>query len=356
MIEIDGSVGEGGGQILRTALSLSCACGTPFRMVNIRRNRKRPGLMPQHLTAVRAAGRISGAEVSGDHPGSVTLSFAPGRATGGEYAFDVGTAGSTLLVFQTLLLPLLLAKRQSALTLTGGTHVPFSPSFHYVSSVFLTALARMGGNVELSIVSFGFFPRGGGTIRAIIHPAGKILPLRAEERGRVLSIDGCSAAGRLPRDIAVRQRDAAQDRLRAGIGDIGIPLHIELSGAPTPGRGTFIFLRANAENIAAGFTALGGPGKRAEAVGKEAAEEMIAYLDTGAALDPHLPDQLVPYMALCGEESVLTTSRVTPHLQTNLQVTGLFRNYSRNLEGETGKPGRLAVRGEPHPANRGGRP
>lgn len=353
MIEIDGSVGEGGGQILRTALSFSCACGIPFRMVNIRRNRRKPGLMPQHLTAVRAAGRISGAEMSGDRPGSATLSFVPGPARGGEYAFDVGTAGSTLLVLQTLLLPLLLSPGESTVTLTGGTHVPFSPSFHYVSSVFLPALSRMGGSVELFIASYGFFPRGGGTIRAIVHPAEKFLPLRAEERGRVLSIDGCAAAGRLPRDIAMRQRDAALGKLRSGLGSADVPFRIEIAGAPTPGRGTFTFLRATTENGAAGFTALGEPGKRAETVGEEAAEELLAYLATGAALDPHLPDQLVPYMALCGEESVLTTSRITPHLRTNLQVIGLFRDYFRSVEGETGTPGRLAVRGEPHPANRG---
>ncbi len=343
MIEIDGSRGEGGGQILRTALALSCLYRKPFRIVKIRRNRKKPGLQPQHLTGVRAAQAVSGAKVAGDSAGSTELTFSPGEVKAGEYAFDVGTAGSTLLVLQTLLPPLSLAESGSRITLTGGTHVPFSPSFDYASEVFAPALAKLGLDVRLSIESYGFYPRGGGKIRAEIRPAGKILPFGMSNRGKLLGIAGTSAVGRLPRSIAERQRRSAEEKIRSGIAGADDRVRIGLLEAPTPDRGTFLFLRAASENSIAGFTALGSIGKRAEEVGEEAAAELIEYDSTGSALDAHLPDQVVTYLSLCGEKSEFTTSRITQHLLTNLWVTGLFRSFAHRIEGEIGKPGRVTI-------------
>jgi len=343
MIEIDGSHGEGGGQILRTALALSCMFRKPFRIINIRRNRQKPGLGPQHLTGVRAAQSVSGAQVTGDRTGSTELTFSPGEVKAGDYSFDVGTAGSTLLVLQTLLPPLLFAENRSTVTLTGGTHVPFSPSYPYVFGVFTPVLAKLGMEVRLSIESYGFYPRGGGKIRAEIRPAAKILPLRMAERGKLLAITGSSAVGRLPRSIAERQRKAATEKIRSGIGESEVGVRIDLLEAPTPGQGTFLFLHAASENGAAGFTSLGAIGKRAEAVGEEAARNFLDYYSSHAALDPNLPDQIVIYLSFCAERSVFTTSRISRHLLTNLWVIGLFHAFTYSIDGEAGKPGKVSI-------------
>lgn len=343
MIEIDGSHGEGGGQILRTALALSCLFRKPFRIFNIRRNRKKPGMMPQHLAAVRAMQRISGAKAVGDEPGSIELSFSPGDVSPGDYVFDIGTAGSATLLLQTLLPPLLFAGDRSTLTLTGGTHVPFSPSFHYVSGIFAPVLARLGIEVRLSIESYGFYPRGGGKILAEILPAGELSPLKLAKRGKILDVTGCSVVGRLPVSIAERQRNEAAERIRAGLKDVRFRLGIDIQNAPTPGRGTFLYLQSASENAAAGFTSLGAIGKRAETVGTEAAEDLLGYCSTGAVLDPHLPDQIALYLSLCKGESVLTTSYVTHHLLTNLWVIARFHAFTHSLDGEVGKPGSLAI-------------
>jgi RNA 3'-terminal phosphate cyclase (ATP) len=343
MIEIDGSHGEGGGQILRTALALSCLYRKPFRIAKIRRNRKKPGLQPQHLTCVRASQAISGARVTGDRTGSPELTFSPGEVKGGDFSFDVGTAGSTLLVLQALLPPLLFSDTGSAVTLTGGTHVPFSPSYHYVSGIFVPALAMLGLEVRLSIESYGFYPRGGGKIRADIRPAGKILPMRLPKRGRLREITGFSAVGRLPRSIAERQKKAATEKIRTGVADAEAGVRIDLLEAPTHGQGTFLYLHASSEISFAGFTSLGAIGKRAETVGEEAARHFLDYYSTDAALDPHLPDQIVSYLPRSTERSVFTTSRITQHLLTNLWVTGLFQSFTHRIEGATGEPGRVTI-------------
>jgi RNA 3'-terminal phosphate cyclase (ATP) len=380
MVEIDGSYGEGGGQILRTALSLSCLFKKPFRIFNIRKARKKPGLMPQHLTCVRAAQLLSNAEVTGDQKGSTELVFSPGEVKGGDFYFDIGTAGSTSLVLQTIIPALIfspphppLAKggrggvslgkegfegQKTTIILKGGTHVPFSPSFHYLVCVFAPFLKMIGIDLQLAIDSYGFYPKGGGKVRADIFPIKNIKPLNIMERGKILRLRGYSGVGNLPLTIAERQRNALLKSLmthgfteeqlvippcppleRGGKGGFDI----ELLDIPTPGQGTFIFLQSESENSIAGFTSLGERGKRAEVVGEEAAIEFLRYFSTNAALDSHISDQIVLYLSVCKEESVFTTSCITQHVLTNLWVIGLFHEFRYSVEEEIGKPGTVKI-------------
>lgn len=342
MIEIDGSFGEGGGQILRTALSLSCLLQKPFEIINIRKNRKKPGLMPQHLVCVEAAQRISGARVEGGEKGSTRLSFSPGRVKGGEYVFDIGTAGSTSLVAQTVVPALLFAGRRSSITLRGGTHVPFSPPFHYLSEVFAPLLEKMGIMVRFSLVSCGFYPRGGGEIHAEVFPAGEILPVHMTKRGTITAVRGYSGVGNLPLSIAERQRSVVLEKVQSLEG-MPSPVTIELLEAPTPGQGTFVFLLVEAEQTRAGFSSIGEKGKKAEIVGGEAADELIRYYQGHAALDQHMADQIVLYMALCKGESTFTTACITEHLLTNLWVIRRFLPVRSEVGGERGEKGDVTV-------------
>lgn len=294
---LDGSHGEGGGQILRTALALSGITGTPFRMVHIRRGRPRPGLQPQHLAAVRAAAAACDARVTGAVKGSLEILFHPGRIRGGELEEEIGTAGSVSLLLQTVVPILLFAEGPSRVQLTGGTHVPWSPSWHYVAGVFAPLLARLGCRVAPELDRCGFYPAGGGIARALVELAAGIQPLQLLEQGPLLRVTGVSAAGKLPLSIAARQRDAALAVLREGLGE-RVPVEIEAATVPSRTPGTFLFLRGESQDAVAGFTALGAPGKRAEAVGAEAARELLAHRAAGGALDPHLADQVIPYLAL----------------------------------------------------------
>ena len=347
MIDIDGSYGEGGGQIVRTALGLSCLFRKPFRMYHIRKGRKKPGLMPQHLTCVSAARLISGAVVEGDLPGSTELFFTPGEPQGGSYAFDIGTAGSTSLVLQTLIPALLLTGRGSSVILTGGTHVPFSPPFHFLSGVFVPFLERLGVNVLLSIETYGFYPKGGGRMRADIFPADRIGSLDLMERGEVNSVTGCSAVGGLPISIADRQQGAALSRISASAAELADKTAIDTINVPSHGQGTFVYLECRFGSSRAGFSALGARGKRAEAVGDEAAGELINYYRSGAALDQHLADQIVLYLALSSHESAFTTEAVTSHLLTNLWAVGLFHRYTYSVEGMVGEKGTVRITPNP---------
>jgi len=344
MLEIDGSFGEGGGQILRSALSLSCYLLKPFRIFNIRVRRKNPGLKPQHLTCVRVAQLISGAEVKGDSVGSLELSFIPYKVLGGHYKIDIGTAGSTSLVFQTVLLPLCFADNKSEITISGGTHVPWSPPFHYLKQVFLPLLERVGVNVNLDIERWGFYPRGGGIIKAFIKPAGSIRPINIEQKGVLKILKGISAVCNLPLNIAERQKTSALEILK-NYGLLSTSLQqsdIEVLSAPCIGQGTFFFLSGEFENSLAGFSSLGERSKRAEDVGREAAEEFVRFYSGTGALDRRLADQIVPYLALSNKTSLLTTE-ITQHLLTNIWVIQKFLDVKIEVEGEEGETGRMII-------------
>jgi RNA 3'-terminal phosphate cyclase (ATP) len=340
-ISIDGSYGEGGGQILRSTLALSAILGRPVQLRNIRSGRRKPGLQPQHLASVHALARITGAEVRGAELGSTTLHFAPGPVAGGSFRFEIATAGAASLVFQTVIAPLVFARTPSVLTLTGGTHVPWSPPAPYVSEIFLPAVARTGVVAEWRVRTAGFYPRGGGEVEAIVQPLATLDPLDLADRGRLVRLAGVSAVAKLPRRIAERQADRARRRLA----DAGYDLSVEIAELDAVSPGDSLFLWAEFERSRAGFGALGERGKPAEQVADEAAEELVRFLDQGAATDPHLADQLVLFMGLASGRSVLTTSRVSHHLLTNVWTVKQFLPVDVSLEGQLGEPGRLSIGG-----------
>ena len=321
LLTLDGSQGEGGGKILRTALSLAVALRRPVRLIRIRARRPRPGLQPQHLAVVRALAEISRAEVTGDALDSTDIHFTPRELRGGEYRFDVaaikGSAGSVSLVFQSLLLPLAFAPEPSRLTLCGGTHVPWSPPVHYVTKVFLPMLRRAGVQAGLTLKRWGWYPAGGGEIDAEITPISAVRALVQEVREKPAVISGVSAVSRLPRSIAERQRTRALERLAAR--DLAADITIgEDREARNPG--TLLFLATEG----AGTAALGRRGLRAETVADLAVDPLLAFLDSGASVDDHLADQLVPFLALAHEPSTFSCPTPSRHLTTVAWVVQQF--------------------------------
>lgn len=346
MIEIDGSHGEGGGQILRTSLTLSALTGKPVRIRHIRSGRKTPGLKPQHLMSAHAAAQICGGKLVGAEPGAGELRLYPGRIKPGRYTFDVSTvtvsAGSTSLILQTVLLPLAFAGSASRVLIKGGTHVAWSPSADYIRDVFLPALAPMGIWAKMKIHRAGFYPIGGGTIEAVVEPAPVPLrPLRIEERGKLKRLRVISAVANLPLSIAERQMNQAINLLT----EQGLAPQGETRTVESPGKGTFCFILAEFENVTAGFSALGEIGKRAEQVADEAVEGFLRYWNGRGALDHHLADQMVLPLALADGESVVTVAEVTNHLKTNLWVTAQFLPVKLVLKEDPDGGGSLLVAG-----------
>ena len=347
MIEIDASFGEGGGQILRSALSLAVITGQAMRLTHIRNQRPQPGLKPQHLKAVEAAAQISDARVEGATPGSQTLRFEPEGLKSGKYAFDIGTAGSVSLLLQTICLPLSFADGPSSLTLTGGTHVPWSPCYHYLQWQWLPYLAEAGYHGDCVLERAGFYPRGGGLLHANIVPSRRLSPLRLTERGRLLRIQGLSAVGRLELSIAERQRKQAIDRMR----ELGVPLEIEVTEVPSASPGTFILLQAEFEGGRCCAFALGARHKRAEKVADEAVEELRADINTGGTIDAWLADQLLLPLAFVPGRSAFSVCRISRHLRTNAELLGHFLSVSVEIDGETNQPGIVSIQGMTTPGH-----
>ncbi len=344
MIEIDGSYGEGGGQILRTALAYSAISKIPIRVKNIRASRKNPGLGNQHLVGVNALARISGATIEGNKIGSQTLTFTPRETRPGDYKFEIETAGSVTLVLQSIFLPLCLAQGDSTLSLVGGTHVPWSPPFHYFSQVFLPALRPMGVSSEAGIEKWGFYPRGGGLVRLRINPVQELKPISLTERGSSKKIRGISAIANLPKHVADRQKEQALKRIRNEL-EIDPNLDV-LYDAPSIAQGSFLFLLAEYEGIIVGFSSLGARGKPAEKVADEAVDFLKDYIESNGCVDPHLADQLVPFMALAKGNSSFTTTQMTKHLLTNLWVIAHFIEAKIQTLGDLGRPGRVDILNE----------
>lgn len=321
MIHLDGAQGEGGGQIIRTALSLSAATGQAFHVTRIRAGRVRPGLQPQHLAAVRAVAMVCGASVGGAFDGSPDVRFEPGPVRAGEFRFEIATAGALTLLLQTVIPPLAIAAEASRVEVTGGTHVPRSPSFHYLARHWVPVVARLGLRGSLALVRAGFYPPGGGEARAQVDPWTRPARLVLERRGTLVGIQGVAGASRLP-GVADRLCAAARERLWESR---RLESEWEVVEMPAPSRGCFVLLQAVFEEGRAAFSLLGERRVRAEVLGDRVARQALKFLDADeGAVDPHLADQLVVPLALAGGGGRVTTTEVTSHLETVADVVSRF--------------------------------
>lgn len=314
MIVIDGSMGEGGGQVVRTSLALSVVTGQPVRLENIRAGRKKPGLLRQHLTGLRALTTLSDADVTGDTLGSREVTFAPRAARGGRHRFAVGSAGSANLVLQTVLPALLVADSPAELVLEGGTHNSKSPSAHFLAEAFLPLLRRMGASATLEVARWGFYPAGGGQLNVQVDPGPPRRPLHLLHRGDV-RLTATAVVCNLPAKIATRELKILQRRL-----DIADTTVLELSG---PGPGNAVWVTAETASGSRVFTGFGERGVTAERVAKRLSDEVLAWLGTDVPVDEHLADQLLLPMALARGGRFLTTAP-SLHTLTNMAVIERF--------------------------------
>lgn len=346
MLEIDGSQGEGGGQVLRTSLSLSALTERPFHLTNIRGKRAKPGLRPQHITAVRAVAAICGADVTGDTINSETLTFAPQtKAKGGDYTFDVSdaaqgrSAGSVTLILQAMLWPLLFADAPSHVILRGGTFVPFSPPYHYLAEVARPAYARLGATFSTKLNAWGWNPAGGGEIEADIQP---IERLEAVEEWAISlddwqRVDGISAATNLRANIPQRMGKQAERMLRRE----GITTNVSVvqERGRGPGSGLCVWLTQ------AGFSHLGRKGLSPQRVAKTAVTQLLDFMENGADVDPHLADQLLLPLSLANGPSQFTTDKLTSHTVTNAALLRQWLNVEIEIKGKIGETAEIIVEG-----------
>jgi len=318
VITIDGSQGEGGGQVLRTSLALSLVTGKPFRITNIRAGRKKPGLLRQHLTAVNAAQAISDAAFDGAEIGSRELVFRPGEVKPGEYRFAVGTAGSTSLVLQTILPVLMLANRPSRLTLEGGTHNPFAPPFDFLERTFLPQLAKFGPSIEAKLIRPGFYPAGGGRLDVTTLPSSSLHSVDVLERGADQGRRLIAHLAGLPRSIAERAFEQAAKRLGWSHSCMEVVEHL-----PESGPGFVLVAEVASEGITEVFTGFGERSVRAEQVADGVIDRVRQYLAHTAPVAEYLADQLLLPLALAGRGSIRTLG-LSPHARTNLDVISRF--------------------------------
>lgn len=322
MIEIDGSYGEGGGQLVRTAIALSAITRKPARIVNVRARRDKPGLAPQHLAALRAVAAICDASSEGLELGSTAISFSPGRLRGGTYRFDVGTAGSVTLVLQAVLPALLACGAPARAVITGGTDVRQAPPVDYLAEVLLRHLARLGAAARLAVTRRGYYPRGGGEIAVEVAPDG-LRPFNWSAPGKLRALGGAAHVANLPAHIAERMRNAALAQL-AGFGAREQVATRVLGDAEARGRGGSIVLWAETEHSVLGAARVAEFGVRAEALGEAVGRELRADLEAGVTADVHAADQLLIYLALAGGESSFTARELTSHARTAMWLIAQF--------------------------------
>lgn len=339
MLTIDGSQGEGGGQVLRSSLALSLVTGTPFRITNIRAARKKPGLMRQHLTAVRAAADVGGAQLSGAEIGSKELTFEPKGVRPGEYHFNIGTAGSTTLVLQTVLPALLTASEASELVLEGGTHNMQAPPFDFLEKTFLPLVNRMGPKIEARLERPGFYPAGGGKITVSIEPSATLSGFDLLERGKIRRQEARAVVARLPRHIAERELDVIANKLDWPEECLSID-EVRASKGP----GNVVMIEIECEHLTEVFAAFGQRGVSAENVASEVVSEAREYLDSGVPVGRHLADQLLLPLALSTNGGAYRTLRPSRHTQTHVDVLRLFLNVDIAVDRREGSCRQIGVR------------
>lgn len=318
MIIIDGSEGEGGGQVLRNSCALSLITGQPFRITNIRGGREKPGLMRQHLTAIEAACALGNADCEGLELKSSEIVFRPGTVKPGEYRFAVGTAGSTGLVLQTVLMPLILADGPSRLVLEGGTHNMMAPPFDFIDRVFLPVINRMGPRVEARLIRHGFYPRGGGRIEVDITPA-PLTPIDCMDRGALVSRSATAFFAGLPFDIADREIKVARRELEDWPEDAFAVRQLPEEQGP----GNILLLEAVFEHVTEIVSGFGQIGVPAERLANRSAGRIKGFLDSSAFAGPYLQDQLLLPFALAGGGS-FTTVKLSQHSLTAADIIARF--------------------------------
>ncbi len=337
MIEIDGSYGEGGGSVLRIATALSAVTSKPVHVTNIRSGRPKPGLMAQHMNAVKAVADLSNASVEGLEIGSTEITFYPESLSGGTYKIDVGTAGSISLILQAFMIPAVFAVGPVKIRITGGTDIRWAPSVDYVVNVKLPILRLMGYNAHVDIIQRGYYPRGGGILELEVDPITRLKPLNVSD----LTFDGIygiSNSVNLPIHIAERQAQSAKNMLR----DEGYKSEIIIENSQNAiGPGSSIFLWTNGLTPVSG-SALGEPGKKAEKVGYEAAKKILYHISRKSAIDKYMGDQLIPYMALAGNSNI-KTAELTQHALTNIHITEKFINKKFRVDGCIGEIAEIRV-------------
>ena len=338
LIEIDGSYGEGGGAVLRIATALSALCTKPVKIFNIRSKRPKPGLMPQHLNAVKAVSELSNGKLSGLEIGSTELKFQPGKLKPGKYSVDVKTAGSITLILQAFMIPAAFAGGPVKITLVGGTDLRWSPSIDYFRNITVPILRLMGYDVKTKLRKRGHYPKGGGILEVEIFPVSTLNPVNLIE-SNFNTIKGISHAVNLPEHVAVRQAQSAGEIIK----NEGFDVKIDIDHTDNSlGSGSGILLWTDGD-IPLGGSSMGERGKRAEQVGYDAAKDLIRQIKGKSALDSHMGDQIIPYMFIAGN-STIKTSELTHHTLTNIDVAGKFIKRRVAVKGELGKPALITVK------------
>jgi RNA 3'-phosphate cyclase len=345
MITVDGSMMEGGGQLLRMATTYSAILGEPFTIHSVRAGRRQPGLKPQHLTTLRAAVELTGASVRGAELGSTEITYKPGKIRGGRYSFDIGTAGSVTMLLQCLAPIAAYADRRVEIHVNGGTAVKWSPPTPFLENVVWRAFDSMGLSCSLEVRRHGFYPKGGGEVTAYVEPVDALKPFTPIHEPTGM-IHGVSLCGRLPRHVAERQAASATETLEASGFKSSISV-THLEGDETPlSPGSLVCLWA--DHMFLGSDSLGERGKSAEKVGREAATSLVEQIETGATVDLHTSDHMILPCSLAEEESRFTTSRLTLHTLTAVELAKTFTDAEFSVQGSRGQPATITCVGTRH--------